>query len=184
MPVYEVFINGKPRRIELTKAGEDSFNVKIDNKTYIVETPSDKFDLEKGFSIKIDGKTYQITLPKIAQEKVFSVKVEEVTFKAEVKIPTKRPLLTALEPTRLMPTRRVGIAKQVVEGAVVAPMTGKISSVKVKRGDQVKAGKVLCILEAMKMENEIAAPKTGIIREVYVSEGSSVSEGDVLFVID
>jgi biotin carboxyl carrier protein len=63
-------------------------------------------------------------------------------------------------------------------------MTGKILSVKVKKGDQVKKGETLCILEAMKMENEITTSKAGTVREVYVSEGSSVSEGDSLFIID
>ncbi|MGQ9539272.1 MAG: biotin/lipoyl-containing protein, partial [Candidatus Bathycorpusculaceae bacterium] len=59
----------------------------------------------------------------------------------------------------------------------------KILSIKVKKGEQVKAGQVLCILEAMKMENEIAAPMAGTIREVLVSEGASVNDGDPLFVI-
>jgi biotin carboxyl carrier protein len=63
-------------------------------------------------------------------------------------------------------------------------MTGKILSVKVKKGDQVKKGETLCILEAMKMENEITTSKAGTVREVYVFEGSSVSEGDTLFIID
>jgi acetyl-CoA/propionyl-CoA carboxylase biotin carboxyl carrier protein len=62
-------------------------------------------------------------------------------------------------------------------------MTGKIVSVKVKKGDQVKAGQVLCVVEAMKMENEIASSKAGVVKEVYVSEGSSVSEGEPLFVV-
>ncbi|HDI06797.1 MAG TPA: biotin/lipoyl-binding protein [Candidatus Bathyarchaeota archaeon] len=63
-------------------------------------------------------------------------------------------------------------------------MTGKIVSVKVKEGDSVKRGDVLCVLEAMKMENEISAPRDGVVREVHVSEGSAVSEGEVLFVIE
>ncbi len=75
------------------------------------------------------------------------------------------------------------MVRQTVEGAVVAPMTGKILSIKVKKGDEVKAGQVLCVLEAMKMENEITAPKAGIIKEIYVSEGSSVSEGEPLLLL-
>jgi biotin carboxyl carrier protein len=62
-------------------------------------------------------------------------------------------------------------------------MTGKILSIKVKKGEQVKAGQVLCILEAMKMENEIAAPKSGTVQEILASEGSSVGEGETLFII-
>ena len=184
MPAYEVFIDDKPRKIELTIIGENSFTVRIDDKSLSIELATNKLDLEKEFSIKINGKTYQIELPKIDREKLFSVKVEEATFKAEVKTPTRKPTLTIFEPTPLTATKRTMTIKQVVEGAITAPMTGKILSVKVKKGDQVKAGQILCILEAMKMENEIAAPKAGTVREVYVSEGSSVSEGEPLFTVD
>jgi biotin carboxyl carrier protein len=62
-------------------------------------------------------------------------------------------------------------------------MTGKIVAVRVKKGEQVKAHQVLCVVEAMKMENEILAPKAGTIKEVNVSEGSPVSEGEPLFII-
>jgi len=184
LPIYKVFIDGKPRTIELTKTGESSFNVRMDDKTLSIELPSEKPNYGKGFFIKIDGKAYRIELPKIDREKAFSVKVEEVAFKAEVKIPTRRLAFATFEPAHVTPMRRVMAQKQVVEGAVTAPMTGKILSIKVKKGDQVKSGEVLCILEAMKMENEITAPKTGTVREVHVSESSSVNEGEVLFVVD
>lgn len=183
MPVYEISIDGKPRKIELTRTGENSFTVKIDDKALSIELPAGKLDLGKEFSIKLDGKAYQIELPKINREKLFPVKVEEASFKAEVKIPIRRSALTIFEPARATHMRRTMAPKQVVEGAVTAPMTGKILSVMVKKGDQVRAGQVLCILEAMKMENEIAAPKAGAVQEVYASEGSSVSKGEVLFVV-
>jgi biotin carboxyl carrier protein len=183
MPVYEVFIDGKPRKIELTKTGESSFEVKTGDKSLSIELPTDKLDLRKGFSMKIDGKAYRIELPGVYLEKVFPVKVEEVTFRAEVKIPARKLALTALEQTLVASTVKAVTPRQAVEGAITAPMTGKILSVKVKKGERVKAGQVVCVLEAMKMENEIASPKAGTIREVYVSEGSSVSEGEVLFTI-
>jgi len=183
LPVYEIFISGKPLKIELTRTGERSFTVKMGDKTLSIELPDEKLDLGKGFSIKIDNKAYKVELPKINREKLFSVKVEEAAFKAEVKTFTKRPVLPIFEPSHVTPMRRTMVSKQVVKGAVTAPMTGKILSVMVKKGDQVKADQVLCILEAMKMENEITAPEAGTVQEVYVSEGSSVSEGEILFVI-
>jgi biotin carboxyl carrier protein len=183
MPAYEIFIDGKPRRIELTKTSEKCFTVKIDDKSLNVELQTDNFDLEKEFSIKINDKAYTVELLEFDREKIFPVKVEEVTFKAEVKTPTAKTALSTFEPTPLASAKRSVVQKQAVEGAVAAPMTGKIVSIKVKKGDQVKAGQVLCIIEAMKMENEIAASKTGTVNEVNVSEGSSVNEGEVLFVI-
>ncbi len=64
----------------------------------------------------------------------------------------------AVEQTPTAPTLRMPKPQQVVSGTVTAPMTGKIVSIRVGKGEQVKAGQVLCILEAMKMENEITAP--------------------------
>jgi biotin carboxyl carrier protein len=183
MPSYEIFIDGKPRKIELTKISERVFTVRVDDKSLDVKLQTENFVLEKEFSIKINDKVYAVELPKFDREKLFPVKVEEATFKAEVKIPATKTALTAFEPTLLTSAKRTVAQKQVVEGAVAAPMTGKIVSIKVKKGDQVKAGQVLCVIEAMKMENEIAASKTGSVQEVNVSEGSSVNEGEVLFII-
>lgn len=184
MQIYEIFINGKPRKIKLTRNEESVFTVQIDDKTLNIDLPVDKLNLDREFSMKVDDKIYTVELPKIDRGRLFSVKVEEVTFKAEVKIPIKKITPAIFEPTRIIRTGRAVASKQVAEGAVTAPMTGKILSVMVKKGDEVKAGKILCILEAMKMENEIATPKVGTVKDILVSEGSSVSEGEVLFVVD
>lgn len=183
MPIYAIFIDGKPVEIELSRTGESSFTVKIEDKAFNIELSADRLDLEKEFSIKMENKEYKVELPKINRKKPFPVKVEEATFKAEVKTPTKRPASAIFEPTRITPMKRTMTPKRHREGAVTAPMTGKILSVMVKKGDQVKAGQILCVLEAMKMENEITALKTGTVQEVYVSEDSSVSEGEALFVV-
>ena len=66
---------------------------------------------------------------------------------------------------------------------VNAPMPGNILKVNVKTGDAVKAGTVLVVLEAMKMENEIMAPKDGTVTQVLVSKGSTVDTGAALVVI-
>ena len=66
---------------------------------------------------------------------------------------------------------------------VTAPMPGNILKVNVNTGDKVKAGTVLVILEAMKMENEIMAPKDGTVTQVVVSKGSVVETGAPLVVL-
>ena len=77
-------------------------------------------------------------------------------------------------------------AAPVVTGAgepVTAPMPGTILKVNVTQGQAVKAGTVLCILEAMKMENEIMTSKDGTVTQVLVSKGSAVDTGAPLVVI-
>ena len=77
-------------------------------------------------------------------------------------------------------------AAPVVTGAgdpVNAPMPGTILKVNVTANQTVKAGTVLCVLEAMKMENEIMAPKDGTVTQVLVSNGSKVDTGAPLVVL-
>ena len=67
--------------------------------------------------------------------------------------------------------------------AVKAPMPGTILKVNVQQGQAVKEGDVLCVLEAMKMENEILAPKAGTVTQVATAKGASVDTGAPLVVI-
>jgi acetyl-CoA/propionyl-CoA carboxylase biotin carboxyl carrier protein len=67
---------------------------------------------------------------------------------------------------------------------VAAEMQGTILSVDVSEGDEVSAGDVVCVLEAMKMENDVTTEAAGTVSQVLVSEGDSVDMGDVLVVIE
>ena len=66
---------------------------------------------------------------------------------------------------------------------IKAPMPGTILKVAVSNGQAVKKGDLVCVLEAMKMENEIFAPCDGTVTSVTVSQGATVSSGDVLCTI-
>ena len=66
---------------------------------------------------------------------------------------------------------------------VVSPLPGTLLKTVAKQGSAVKSGDVLCIVEAMKMENEIRSPKDGTVASIAVSEGASVAAGDLLYVI-
>jgi acetyl-CoA/propionyl-CoA/long-chain acyl-CoA carboxylase, biotin carboxylase, biotin carboxyl carrier protein len=67
--------------------------------------------------------------------------------------------------------------------AVISPMQGTVLSVGVEEGETVEAGRVLCVVEAMKMENEIAAHRAGVVTELSVGPGQSVQNGQVICVL-
>ena len=69
------------------------------------------------------------------------------------------------------------------DNTVTSPMPGTILGVKVKEGDAVKAGQLVIILEAMKMENEIVAPADGVVASVAVKEGDTVETDATLVVL-
>lgn len=69
-------------------------------------------------------------------------------------------------------------------GAVAVPMQGTIVKVLVEVGQEVEAGATVCVLEAMKMENNITAEKAGTVKEIKVAVGDSVGSGDVVVVIE
>ena len=68
-------------------------------------------------------------------------------------------------------------------GAIAAPMQGTIVKVEVSVGDEVTAGQVVCVLEAMKMENNVATDVAGTVAEVKVEAGQAVGSGDVVVVV-
>ncbi len=68
-------------------------------------------------------------------------------------------------------------------GAVVSPMQGTVLKVEVVEGDVVDAGQVLCVVEAMKMENEIAAHRAGTVAQLSVAPGAAVAAGQVVCVV-
>jgi acetyl-CoA/propionyl-CoA carboxylase, biotin carboxylase, biotin carboxyl carrier protein len=83
------------------------------------------------------------------------------------------------------PRRSTGASSRAAgTGAVTVPMQGTIVKVLVSQGDEVEAGQTVCVLEAMKMENNIAADKSGTVKEVKVTAGQSVGSGDVVVVIE
>ncbi|MDA9024106.1 biotin/lipoyl-binding protein [Gammaproteobacteria bacterium] len=73
---------------------------------------------------------------------------------------------------------------EIPEGGLVAPMPGKVIEVKVKKGDKVKAGDTLIIIEAMKMEHSIKATENGKVTKLMVSLNQQVDNGATLLVLD
>lgn len=82
------------------------------------------------------------------------------------------------------PAASAAPAQSTADGAkVVCPMPGTILSVNVQNGQSVKAGQVMFVLEAMKMENDIVAPQDGTVKQILVTKGASVDTDAVLAII-
>jgi acetyl-CoA/propionyl-CoA carboxylase biotin carboxyl carrier protein len=77
-----------------------------------------------------------------------------------------------------------GAAAAAGSGNIAIPMQGTIVKVLVAEGDEVVAGQTICVLEAMKMENNILADKDGTVAQLKVEAGQSVSAGDLAAVIE
>jgi acetyl-CoA/propionyl-CoA carboxylase biotin carboxyl carrier protein len=82
------------------------------------------------------------------------------------------------------PTRRAAHHGEHIHSVIVAPMQGTILRILVDEGQEIEAGDVVCILEAMKMENAVPAPREGVVSELAVEEGQVVQAGQALVVID
>jgi acetyl-CoA/propionyl-CoA carboxylase biotin carboxyl carrier protein len=82
------------------------------------------------------------------------------------------------------PKRPKTAASGAGSGTVAVPMQGTIVKVLVAEGDTVEVGQTICVLEAMKMENNVSAEKAGTVKEVKVQAGESVGPGDVIAVIE
>ena len=81
--------------------------------------------------------------------------------------------------------KRFDIQDQAIahSGEVHAQIPGLVSHINVQKNEKIKIGDTLCILEAMKMENEIKSPLSGTINEIHVNTGSNVEKGDLLMEI-
>ena len=122
----------------------------------------------KKYNITVNGTTYEVVVEEAGS--VASAPVAAPVFTAPVAAPA-----AAAAPAAPKATAAAGGANK-----VTAPMPGTILDVKVSVGQSVKKGDVICVLEAMKMENDIPAPADGVIASVNVQNGASVNANDVL----
>lgn len=120
------------------------------------------------YKIKVNGKTFEVKVMGITEVEPVEVK----TVKGQVSAPKEESKPAATQP-----------ASPASGNSIVAPMQGTILDVKVKVGDTVKAGDTVCILEAMKLENEIKANCGGKVLEIKAKKGQSVNAKDPLIIL-
>ena len=117
----------------------------------------------------------------------YDVEIEEVGAVASAPAAAPAPVAAAPAPVAApaaapAPKAAPAPAAQGKAGSVSikAPMPGTILKINVKVGDTVKSGDVVCVLEAMKMENDICAPQDGVVSSIEVAQGASVATDAVL----
>ena len=123
------------------------------------------------FKVTLNGKTYEVEAEKGAP-------IPETVYTA----PAAAPAPAVEVPAAAAPAPAP--APAAVSGTVVSsPLPGNVLAIEVNPGEAVKAGQVLVLIEAMKMENEIVAPCDGVVKQILVNKGAVVATGDKLLVI-
>ena len=114
--------------------------------------------------------------------KVYKVKVNGKLFEVELESVSENNQTIAAPAQAAQPVQAAPV--QGGAGAELkAPMAGTILDVKVSVGQTVNVGDVVCILEAMKLENEVVADVAGVVKSIAVTKGTSVSNGQVIAII-
>jgi acetyl-CoA/propionyl-CoA carboxylase, biotin carboxylase, biotin carboxyl carrier protein len=112
------------------------------------------------------------------RERVVAVEVDGRAF--DVRLHTTEPPWASLGRRR---QERAAAGGAAGTGAVASPMQGTVLKVLVGEGDAVEVGQVICVIEAMKMENEIAAPRDGVVTDLGVATGQGVTNGQLICVV-
>lgn len=126
------------------------------------------------YVVTINGKQYDVEVEKVSG----GYKPMSMGAKAAPAAPASAPA-----PAAPAPAAPKAAPVSAGDNTVTSPMPGTILGVKVKEGDAVKAGQLVIILEAMKMENEIVAPADGVVASVAVKEGDTVETDATLVVL-
>jgi acetyl-CoA/propionyl-CoA carboxylase biotin carboxyl carrier protein len=118
------------------------------------------------------------TLPLAARREIARTRAVEVDGRRfEVRVLEPEPAWRDLARRRSERARAAGAG---AGGAIVSPMQGTVLSVAVAEGDAVEAGQLICIVEAMKMENEVHAALAGTVADLSVQAGQPIATGQVI----
>ena len=112
-----------------------------------------------------------------AAAREFTVEVDGEAYKVRILDDGVAPTAASMAPPVQAPAQKGG------NGGIQAPMQGMVVKVKVGKGDKVRLGDVVVVLEAMKMQNDIVATVAGTVREVFAREGTIVAPNEVLMTI-
>lgn len=119
------------------------------------------------FDITVNGKTYSVQV------------VEKTAGGTAAQMAPAKP-----QPVQPAVKRETKPVAKTAAGSVVAPIPGKLLSIQVKVGQTVSRGDLICIIEAMKMENEVHSSADGTVVEIFASEGNSLAVNEPILRIE
>ncbi len=135
----------------------------------------------KRFNVTVNGVAYDVTVEEIGG--AAPVYAAPVATPAPVAAPAPAAALAPVSaPAPAATPAPAASAAGSVE--VKAPLQGSVMKVLVKPGDSVKKGSPVCVIEALKMENDVPAPADGVVASVLVKSGDSVKTDEVLLTLN
>ncbi len=133
--------------------------------------------------IKIGDKSYQVEISELKKDLV-KVRVEDTDFFfSKNEFGEIIPVEAQDERLKTLAEENGVYLETLAEKEIKSPIAGTLSTVEVKKGDNLKPGQKVATLIAMKMENEIIAETVGEVKEIKVKEGQFVNAGDILIVL-
>lgn len=147
----------------------------------------------KEYKYKINGLKFTVAVGDVVDNEV-RVEVNGTPYKVELDKASSKPSKPALSQSgktasaqpAAAPTQQVKPAPVAAgpASAVKSPLPGTILSFSVKEGDVVKSGDTVCVLEAMKMENDVHSTKGGTVKKILVNVGDAILEGTDIMIIE
>jgi len=188
MRKFKLNVIGKSFDIEVKRQEKRKFIATVNGKRYETSMQNDQ---DKTMLMAVDGGLYSIEMDGEPSTGKMQIKVNNRERMVESKdllsareiTSLKKPISTEAKDELFVEDVLRTVTTGTMVNGILAPMPGKVVSVKKNVGDDVKVGDVVVILEAMKMENEITSNRDGKVAEVRVREGDSVDAEDVLVVI-
>lgn len=166
----EVRINSRLAKVELLNRDGNKARFEVDGRAYDL----DILEVEEGvWSILYKGKSFNLELIQGDKPKQYLVNTLYQSYEADI-VDAEAKYLEAREKAAFG------------EGSnrIQSPMPGKVVSIPVKQGQEVKAGETVIIVSAMKMESEFKAAADGKVKEIFVKEGDTVDGNQALIVIE
>ncbi len=163
---YDITVDGAVRRVVITRLDGDERT-------------------GRAYHVSVDGGPEQVVNATRPVPDVLALLIDRHSWEAgltqtdegwDVEVLGLRHAVSVVDPRR----KALRMASGGEVSALRSPMPGRVSRVLVSLGDEVKKGQPLCVVEAMKMENELKAPKDGKVKKILVEAGSLVETKAVL----